>query len=150
MGFVGVSRWLTRALGAAVAFVLVGVGAIAATASGITLDSSVGRLEDSRVRAGVAQLRDAHGDWVRRSLKAPTLLGVSRRKLERIAECESHGDPRSVSSDGTYRGKYQFDRGTWKSNGGSGDPARASELEQDLRAAALYKAAGSSPWPNCG
>ena len=34
--------------------------------------------------------------------------------------------------------------------GGKGDPAKAPELEQDYRAAELYKAAGSSPWPICG
>lgn len=83
-------------------------------------------------------------------MRAPRLLGVKRKKLESIAECESHGDPRAVSSDGTYRGKYQFDKSTWKSNGGSGDPAKAPELEQDLRAAEVYRIRGSSPWPNCG
>jgi len=71
-------------------------------------------------------------------------------KLERIARCESGGDPRAVSSDGTYRGKYQFDRATWRAIGGHGDPARASEAEQDRRALALYRERGASPWPACG
>lgn len=77
-------------------------------------------------------------------------LGVSMATLESIASCESGGDPTAVSSDGTYRGKYQFDYGTWESMGGSGDPAAASEAEQDYRAAMLYAASGSSPWPVCG
>jgi TolA-binding protein len=76
--------------------------------------------------------------------------GVSLSTLEAIASCESGGDPTAVSSDGTYRGKYQFDYGTWESVGGSGDPAAASEAEQDYRAALLYAQSGSSPWPVCG
>ena len=76
--------------------------------------------------------------------------GVSRATLEAIAQCESGGDPRAVSAGGTYRGKYQFDYGTWASVGGHGDPAKASEREQDYRAALLYERAGSSPWPVCG
>jgi hypothetical protein len=76
--------------------------------------------------------------------------GVSLPTLEAIASCESGGDPAAVSSDGTYRGKYQFDYGTWASMGGSGDPAAAPEAEQDYRAALLYAASGSSPWPVCG
>jgi len=77
-------------------------------------------------------------------------LGVSMETLEAIASCESGGDPTIVSSDGSYRGKYQFDFGTWESVGGSGDPAAAPEAEQDYRAALLYAQAGSSPWPVCG
>jgi hypothetical protein len=76
--------------------------------------------------------------------------GVSIATLESIAACESGGDPTIVSSDGSYRGKYQFDFGTWESVGGSGDPAAAPEAEQDYRAALLYSRSGSSPWPICG
>jgi hypothetical protein len=75
--------------------------------------------------------------------------GVSLSTLNSIADCESGGDPHAVSSDGTYRGKYQFDFGTWASVGGHGDPVRASEREQDYRAALLYVRSGSSPWPVC-
>jgi Transglycosylase-like domain len=76
--------------------------------------------------------------------------GVSIETLESIASCESGGDPTIVSSDGSYRGKYQFDYGTWESVGGHGDPAAAPEREQDYRAALLYSRSGSSPWPVCG
>lgn len=76
--------------------------------------------------------------------------GVTIGTLESIAACESGGDPAAVSSDGSYRGKYQFDFGTWESVGGSGDPAAAPEDEQDYRAALLYSQSGSSPWPVCG
>ncbi len=70
--------------------------------------------------------------------------------LEAIAACESGGNPSAVDPTGTYRGKYQFDMGTWASVGGSGDPAAASEAEQDARAAQLYAQSGSTPWPVCG
>jgi hypothetical protein len=76
--------------------------------------------------------------------------GVSQGTLDAIGACESGGDPTAVSSDGTYRGKYQFDYGTWAGVGGSGDPAAAPEGEQDRRAALLYARAGASPWPVCG
>ncbi|MDX6688035.1 MAG: hypothetical protein QOF86_4163 [Baekduia sp.] len=70
--------------------------------------------------------------------------------LARIAQCESGGDPTAISSDGHYRGKYQFTRATWQQMGGSGDPAAAPEAEQDRIAAALLAAEGTSPWPVCG
>lgn len=70
--------------------------------------------------------------------------------LQRIAACESGGDPTAVSAGGQYRGKYQFSRATWRYMGGTGDPARASEAEQDRLAAKLLAQAGTSPWPNCG
>jgi hypothetical protein len=66
--------------------------------------------------------------------------------LASIAQCESGGDPTAVSPDGTYRGKYQFDQGTWSSVGGTGDPAAAPESVQDEMAARLYAQRGGSPW----
>jgi hypothetical protein len=86
----------------------------------------------------------------RREMFASLPGGVTIGTLESIAACESGGDPAAVSSDGSYRGKYQFDFGTWESVGGSGDPAAAPEPEQDYRAALLYAQSGSSPWPVCG
>jgi len=76
--------------------------------------------------------------------------GATPAHLQAIAACESGGDPGAVDASGTYRGKYQFDAQTWASVGGSGDPAAASEAEQDQRAAQLYSQAGASPWPVCG
>lgn len=81
---------------------------------------------------------------------SPESVGVSGATLDAIAACESGGNPAAVSPGGTYRGKYQFDYGTWASVGGSSDPAAASEAEQDYRAALLYSRSGSSPWPICG
>jgi peptidoglycan hydrolase-like protein with peptidoglycan-binding domain len=76
--------------------------------------------------------------------------GDASATLERIAQCESGGDPTAVSADGQYRGKYQFDRATWERLGGTGDPAAAPEAEQDSIAAKLLAERGTSPWPNCG
>jgi soluble lytic murein transglycosylase-like protein len=105
------------------------------------------------IHATVAKLEAARRARARRErhqLFASLPGGVTLATLDAIASCESGGDPTAVSSDGTYRGKYQFDYGTWESVGGAGDPAAASEAEQDYRAALLYAASGSSPWPVCG
>jgi hypothetical protein len=71
-------------------------------------------------------------------------------QLAAIAQCESGGNPRAVSASGMYRGKYQFSFQTWRTVGGTGDPAKASETEQDRRAAMLYRRDGSGQWPVCG
>jgi hypothetical protein len=105
------------------------------------------------VHSAAKQIRAEHLAAIRkqhRELFASLPGGVTISSLESIAYCESGGDPTAVSSDGSYRGKYQFDYGTWESVGGSGDPAAAPEPEQDYRAALLYSQAGSSPWPICG
>lgn len=75
---------------------------------------------------------------------------VSRSTLESIAACESGGDPRIVSSNGLYHGKYQFSVDTWASVGGRGMPSEAPEIEQDYRAALLYERSGPGQWPVCG
>jgi len=93
-----------------------------------------------RIRHVRAQLRDKH---------AGLTPGV-RATLQQIAACESHGNPRAIGGGGAYRGKYQFSFGTWASVGGKGDPARASEAEQDRRAAMLLTRSGRGHWPVCG
>lgn len=81
---------------------------------------------------------------------APATGSTASPELEAIAACESGGDPSAVSADGQYHGKYQFSTETWAAVGGSGDPAAASEAEQDMRAQMLYSQQGTSPWPVCG
>jgi hypothetical protein len=76
------------------------------------------------------------------------ITAQERAILDKIAKCESEGDPTATS--GKFRGKYQFDVETWKTVGGSGDPAAASEIEQDQRAAILLRQRGTAPWPVCG
>jgi hypothetical protein len=78
-----------------------------------------------------------------RSVRVPQVL-------QRIAECESGGNPSAVSPGGTYRGKYQFTRETWRRLGGDGDPADAPEWLQDRMALKLYRESGTASWPSCG
>jgi hypothetical protein len=73
-----------------------------------------------------------------------------RSHLRSIAWCESHNNPRAVSSSGAYRGLYQFSFSTWGVVGGSGDPAAAPRSEQTWRAWVLLKNHGSGHWPVCG
>ncbi|MBU6363522.1 MAG: transglycosylase family protein [Acidobacteria bacterium] len=75
--------------------------------------------------------------------------GPSRAVLDRIAQCESGGNPRSIGGGGQFRGKYQFMQSTWEAMGGTGDPAAATEAEQDYRAAVLFVKWGPGQWPVC-
>jgi Transglycosylase-like domain len=115
----------------------------------------VRRAYERRVRAMPVHrlLRERHR--LRRSVKHLRRTGGAPDvaipgALAAIAACESGGDPRAVGGGGSFRGKYQFDYGTWARVGGSGDPAAAPEAEQDRRANMLYARAGSSAWPVCG
>jgi hypothetical protein len=127
-------------------------------ALGIAADGVYGR----QTRRAVRAFQRAHGLVVDDIAGPQTLraLGLSARStretgassgslLQRIAQCESGGDPRAVSADGRYRGKYQFSRATWRALGGRGDPAAAPESVQDAMAARLLAARGTSPWPSC-
>lgn len=111
-------------------------------------------VSQQELAAGVRELRDridsARVQAAREARQARfASTGVSQATLDTIGACESGGDPTAVNAAGYY-GKYQFDLGTWASVGGSGNPAEASEAEQDYRAGLLYSRAGSSPWPVCG
>jgi hypothetical protein len=117
------------------------------------LAARVGQLAPPKLRA---ETRDLLGDirQLRRRLDRALHGGAPDiaipPQLKAIALCESHGNPRAVSPGGAYRGKYQFSFTTWASVGGKGDPARASEAEQDRRAAKLYRTGGPGHWPVCG
>lgn len=123
-----------------------------AKASGIEGDrlekETARQLEAARHRVQLAQVETS------RQAKQPDFNdlpgSVSRATLESIAECESGGDPKVVSSNGLYHGKYQFSPDTWASVGGKGLPSDAPEAEQDYRAALLYERSGPGPWPVCG
>jgi uncharacterized protein YabE (DUF348 family) len=67
-----------------------------------------------------------------------------------LAECESGGNPRAVSSSGRYHGLYQFSVATWQSVGGTGLPSEASPEEQTYRAQILLERSGVGQWPTCG
>lgn len=114
-----------------------------------------------RARRQMARMeRCSHSPRATRNMRRARQLQARIRKrrqaivippvLESIAQCESHGDPAAISASGRYRGKYQFSYETWASVGGDGDPAAASETEQDRRAAILYRTGGPGHWPVCG
>jgi Transglycosylase-like domain len=82
--------------------------------------------------------------------KQPPIPDGVKAQLDKIAACESGGDPKAIGGGGTYRGKYQFTYETWAAVGGEGDPVAAPESEQDRRAATLRERGGASQWPVCG
>lgn len=107
-----------------------------------TLRVSVLRDRNGQLRKRVARLERAESVTTTATTASPA--------LEAIAACESGGDPAAIGGGGMYRGKYQFSTSTWASVGGSGDPAAASEAEQNMRAQMLYARTGPSSWPVCG
>jgi hypothetical protein len=108
--------------------------------SGLTADGIAGAA--TLARLGI-QAHDAGADTGGGSdVNVPAVL-------QRIAQCESGGNPSAVSSDGRYYGKYQFDLPTWRAVGGSGSPADAPESVQDRLAIKLYRERGTAPWGRC-
>jgi hypothetical protein len=95
-----------------------------------------------------AELREARRA-ARAGHRAEAQASTASPALEAIAACESGGNPSTDTGNGFY-GKYQFTMQTWQAVGGSGNPAQASEAEQDRRAAQLYAQAGPGQWPVCG
>jgi hypothetical protein len=87
------------------------------------------------------------------SVQAPKRTTV-RYKVVRTAwndvwECIGHYESNGNYADKSnpnYRGKFQFSWNTWRSVGGSGDPANASPAEQDARARALQQRSGWGQW----
>lgn len=66
--------------------------------------------------------------------------------LDAIQQCESGGNPRITGYSGKHFGLFQFDMPTWRSVGGSGNPAKASPGEQRQRAGILLDQRGTQPW----
>jgi hypothetical protein len=99
---------------------------------------------DRRAAATLAPGLSPEEQW-----EVPGMPNPHPATLQRIAECESGGDPTAIGGGGLHRGKYQFTVATWYDMGGRGDPALAPEGEQDLRAALLLRERGTAPWPNC-
>ena len=81
---------------------------------------------------------------------APTRDVLTDDELLRLRMCESTDNYAATNPSGKYRGAYQFDFATWRTVGGTGDPAVAPPEEQDARARELYARRGHQPWPECG
>ena len=66
--------------------------------------------------------------------------------------CESTNNYTAESANGLFYGAYQFEPRTWRTVGGTGNPAHARPEEQDARARLLYARRGDQPWPRdyCG
>ncbi|MFL6076903.1 MAG: transglycosylase family protein [Mycobacteriales bacterium] len=77
----------------------------------------------------------------------PAKADPSAGTWARLRACESGGDYRRHT--GRYTGAYQFDARTWHALGGKGQAYRASPVEQDRRALALWRKRGWQPWHAC-
>ncbi len=93
---------------------------------------------------------------------APPTMWAHSVRGNKIANCESADLQHWPWSDGSrylggdkgvhlrdpngHYGKWQFDLSTWRSVGGTGNPADASEQEQDARAELLYNERREQPW----
>jgi hypothetical protein len=138
-------------------------------AKDLRLARRVARVEGERVAPGYARTVGSwsltklarHHRHLRRELRSARRARAKARAearaaaftaspaLEAIAACESGGNPQTDTGNGFY-GKYQFTVATWQAVGGAGNPAQASEAEQDRRAATLLAQAGPGQWPVCG
>ncbi|MGW7443940.1 transglycosylase family protein [Kitasatospora sp. NPDC054795] len=71
---------------------------------------------------------------------------------DRVAACESSGNWRVNTGNGYYGG-LQFDRPTWRENGGLAYASRADLATREQQIAVAEHLAGQrglSPWPVCG
>ncbi len=78
-------------------------------------------------------------------IAAPASADPSASAWAALRQCESSGRYNTNTGNGYY-GAYQFDLPTWRSVGGTGNPAGASPSEQDYRALLLYRKRGWNPW----
>lgn len=76
---------------------------------------------------------------------AGTASAASTTVWDRLASCESGGDFTTNTGNGYYGG-FQFSLSTWRSVGGSGNPADASPAEQLRLAKILLAAEGPGQW----
>jgi hypothetical protein len=70
-------------------------------------------------------------------LRSPTAVCVIHRESRGLVHTKQNP---------SYRGKWQFGWPEWRTVGGTGDPANASEAEQDYRAYLYWKLAGWGAW----
>ena len=86
---------------------------------------------------------------------APMALGAGTANADggvnwdAVAACESGGNWGIATGNGYYGG-LQFTMGTWRANGGTGSPHKASREEQIRVAENVLRTQGIKAWPVCG
>jgi hypothetical protein len=109
--------------------------------------------------------RDRHGYWSAQAAGAAVASASTSLHAEPFLVCtrsheSSHVPPlydtgyNAVDPSGTYRGAYQFSRGTWNNTALHAgrpdlvgvDPAQAGVADQDYLAWNLYQWQGAAPW----
>jgi hypothetical protein len=83
------------------------------------------------------------------ALTTGTASADSGVNWDAVAACESGGNWATSTGNGYYGG-LQFTMSTWRANGGSGSPHRASRAEQIRVANNVLKSQGIGAWPVCG
>lgn len=86
--------------------------------------------------------------------KYASQYGANAEVMIAIARCESDLNADAVSPSGAYKGIYQFETSTWRSNrrkmGLSDDPALMFDLEEAIKTAAFKMGSdGYGAWPVC-
>ncbi|MEY2451615.1 MAG: resuscitation-promoting factor RpfB [Acidimicrobiaceae bacterium] len=145
-------------LGFALAVMMSAVPVEVASASPIAPDPSpaleraaaVHDAESAIAVVPVTAASSARTSGVRRLRSPSTLSDNGLDRFDRLAMCESGGDPTAVSPGGRYRGAFQFSRPTWSAAGGTGDPIDVSYAEQKRVAMGWAQVVEpSTQWPVC-
>lgn len=91
-------------------------------------------------------------DLADRELAENGFIEPTEEQWYNLRFCESTDNYRAQSANGLFYGAYQFEPRTWRTVGGTGNPAHATPEEQDARARLLYSRRGDQPWPReyCG
>lgn len=156
------TRYVTTAGGAlVVAGALLAGSAGAASAAPVASNAVATSATNAELRAenlrlyGVAVLPVPVTDINKYKLSRSDLRGIAAGqklaktpKAKQVRQRESHGNYRINTGNGYY-GAYQFDRGTWVSNGGKrfGKTANAAPAwAQDYVMYRTHQARGWSPW----
>ncbi len=91
-------------------------------------------------------------DLADRELAKYGFIEPTEQHWQNLRWCESRNRYTIESANGLFYGAYQFEPRTWRTVGGTGNPAHAPPEEQDARARLLYSRRGDQPWPRdyCG
>lgn len=82
-------------------------------------------------------------------ITVPQYQVVTGDIFDRLANCESGGNPRAVGGRGRFYGAFQFMLSTWHSIGETGNPIDYTYEHQKAAAIRLQKRSGWGQWPVC-